>query len=269
MVENTTPVPGLMGEFGYSVLVDVDDNRFLFDTGNGEAIIGNAKAMGVDWSTIKAIILSHGHFDHTGRVPELLQQTAQPKLYAHSALFTRHMVPSGPDSQMYIGTSFSARDLAEAGAEYIGISEFTRIADGLYATGSVPRITDYEGTGGPFITEIDGQIVPDPIEDDMALVIDHPQGLIIVSGCAHSGMINMINHARQQMGNKNVLAFIGGTHLISADETRLQKTIAALKEINMQKLIVSHCTGFTATTRLMQELPGMVVKGETGMVFEF
>lgn len=268
-MENTTPAPGLLGEFGYSVLIDVDDKRFLFDTGNGEAIIANARVMGIDWSSIQAIILSHGHFDHTGRVPELLQKTARPRLYAHTALFTRHMVPSGPDSQMYIGTPFNAQDLADIGAEYVGVSEFTKIADALYATGSIPRVTDYEGTGGPFITEVQGQIVPDPIEDDMALVIDHPQGLIIVSGCAHSGMINMISHARQQTGNKKVLAFIGGTHLISADENRLQKTIAALKEINMQKLIVSHCTGFTATARLMQELPGMVVKGETGMVFEF
>lgn len=269
LVENSTPVPGLLGEYGFSALVDVNNSTFLFDTGSGEAIMANARTLGIDWSTIDGLVLSHGHFDHTGGVTELLPQMHRPRVFAHPGIFTRHQIVTGPDQTRYIGMSFQQEDLTAAGAQFIPTPGFTAIADGVYVTGSIPRRNDYEGPGGPFVHDVDGEVIPDAIEDDMAMVIDHPQGLIILSGCAHAGMINMINYARQQCNHRNILAFIGGTHLISADENRLQKTIAALRELKPQHLIVSHCTGFAAAARLMRELPEMAKKGETGMVFEF
>lgn len=269
LVENTTPVPGLLGEYGFSALVEVEGEKYLFDTGSGAAIFSNAKTLGVDWSTITALILSHGHFDHTGGVLEILQKIKQPLLYAHPGIFTRHLVPSGSDQHMYIGASFTQEELADIDAKFIAVQDFMQIADDIYVTGAVPRITEYEGPGGPFVKDISGEIIPDPIEDDMAMVINHPQGLIIISGCAHSGMINMINYAIQSCERREILAFIGGTHLISADEERLQKTVTALKNINPQHLIISHCTGFTATSRLIKEFPSLAIKGETGMVFQF
>lgn len=269
LVENTTPVPGLLGEYGFSALIEVDGQRYLFDTGSGEAIMVNASKLGIDLSSIEALVISHGHFDHTGGVMQLLPELKNPILYAHSGIFTRHLVPSGTSQTHYIGTSFTKEDLAQARAEFVAIDDFTELADNIYITGTIPRLTSYEDAGGPFIKEINGELLPDPIEDDMALVINHPQGLIIVSGCAHAGMINMINYALERTGASKVLAFIGGTHLISADENRLQKTIADLKRIDPQQLIVCHCTGFTATSRLFRELPTMTQKGETGMVFQY
>lgn len=269
LVENTTPVPGLLGEYGFSALIEVNDQRYLFDTGSGEAVLLNAKTLGIDLSSIEALVISHGHFDHTGSVLQLLPKLKKPIVYGHSGIFTRHLAPSGPNHTRYIGASFTKDDLAAVGAEFVEIEVFSELTNNVYLTGTVPRLTDYEDPGGTFIKEVGGELIPDPIEDDMALVINHPDGLIIVSGCAHSGMINMIDYAVRSTGNSKVLAFIGGTHLISANENRLKKTIADLKRINPHKLIVCHCTGFAVASRLSYELPSMTIKGETGMVFNF
>lgn len=269
LVENTTPVPGLVGEFGFSALIDVNGKRILFDTGSGEVLEPNAKTLGADLASIDFLVLSHGHFDHTNGVMQLLPKLKKPAIYAHSGVFTRHLVPSGSNQNLYIGASFTKDDLAKAGAEFVAVDDFYELADQVYLTGTIPRLTDYEGPGGLFIKEVDGKILPDYIDDDMALVITHPEGLIIVSGCAHAGMINTIKYAMKRTGENKVLAFIGGTHLKDADEIRLQKTIAELKQINLQRLIVCHCTGFAASSRLLWELPAITAKGETGMTFQF
>ncbi|MDI9480731.1 MAG: MBL fold metallo-hydrolase [Bacillota bacterium] len=269
LVENTTTVPGLLGEYGFSALIEVDGQRFLFDTGNGEAIMSNASQLGIDLSTIEALVISHGHFDHTGGVMQLLPELKKPIVYAHPEVFARHQVSSGPSQTRYIGAPFTKDDLLQAGAEFVAVDNFTRMTDNIYITGSIPRLTDYEDAGGPFIKEVNGELLPDPIEDDMALVITHPQGLIIVSGCAHAGMINMINYALESTRASKVLAFIGGTHLNTANEKRLRKTVADLKRIDPHQLIVCHCTGFAATSLLYRELPTMTQKGETGMVFKY
>ena len=223
----------------------------------------------MDLASIDALVISHGHFDHTGGVLQLLPKLKKPVMYAHSGVFTRHLVPTGPDKTQYIGASFTKDDLVRVGAEFVAIDDFHEMTDQVYLTGTIPRLTDYEGPGGPFLKEVDGEILPDNIEDDIALVITHPEGLIIVSGCAHAGIINIINYAMQRTGENKILAFIGGNQLKADDESRLQKTIAQLKEINPQKLIVCHCTGFAASSRISYELPAVTVKGETGMVFQF
>mgnify|MGYP000477356200 CR=1 FL=1 len=269
LVENTTPTPGLVGEFGFSALIEVDEKRILFDTGSGEALETNAKALDVDLASIDALVISHGHFDHTGGVLQLLPKLKKPVIYAHSGIFTRHLLPIEDKQPQYIGVPFTRDDLVGLRAQFVAADDFCELAEGVYLTGTIPRHTDYEDPGGLFIKEVDGVIAPDYIEDDMALVITHPQGLIIISGCAHAGLINTINYAMERTGDNKVLAFIGGTHLKEADENRLQKTIAELRRINPQKLIVCHCTGFSASSRLLWELPAVTAKGETGMSFQF
>jgi 7,8-dihydropterin-6-yl-methyl-4-(beta-D-ribofuranosyl)aminobenzene 5'-phosphate synthase len=113
------------------------------------------------------------------------------------------------------------------------------------------------------------KLMPDNIIDDMSMIINHPEGLIIISGCAHAGIINTIEYARIKTGQAKVLAFIGGTHLIRASEERLAKTVLALRGYDIPKIIVCHCTGFNATVRLFNELGSRVIKGETAMNFEF
>ncbi len=143
------------------------------------------------------------------------------------------------------------------------------IMPGVYLTGSIPRTNDFEDTGGKFSMERDGQWCDDPLVDDQAVVIDHPEGLIIISGCAHAGMINTIEYAKEITGKGKIQAFIGGTHLIAASPDRVAETIKSLLASDIDKIVVSHCTGFNATAAMFNQLGPKVIKGETGAKFVF
>jgi 7,8-dihydropterin-6-yl-methyl-4-(beta-D-ribofuranosyl)aminobenzene 5'-phosphate synthase len=268
LVENTTPVPALVGEYGFSALIEVDDHKILFDTGSDQAIYHNAAQLGIDLNTIDAIIISHGHFDHTGGLLSYFKQYGSRPLYAHSGVFVNRPLPLGRNNFKDIGCGFSQEEILKAGAKLHLRDEFSSIFPEVYISGTIPRNSQFEDTGGNFKMVVNGETQDDPLLDDSALIIDHPEGLIIVSGCAHAGIINIIEHARRQTGKSQVLAFIGGTHLISASQQRLDQTISALDSFSISKIIVSHCTGFYAAARLYNALGERVIKGETGMRFE-
>ena len=168
-----------------------------------------------------------------------------------------------------IGVSFKLGEIEANGAEFITTDDFTEIHPGVFLTGEIPRIRDYEDVGGNFWVDDGDKMIPDNIIDDMSMVINHPEGLIIISGCAHAGIINTIAYARLKTGQKKVQAFIGGTHLIRASEERLTKTVAALRDYDVKKIVACHCTGFNALLRLRNELGDRVIKGETAMSFHF
>lgn len=269
LVENTTPVPALVGEYGFSALIEVDDHTILFDTGSAQALFHNAPQLGIDLNKVDALVISHGHFDHTGGLLSYLKQYGPRPVYAHSGIFVSRPLPLGKNNYKDIGCGFSQDDLLKAGAKLHLQDEFSAIFPGVYISGAIPRNSTFEDTGGKFKMVVNGETQDDPLIDDNALIIDHPEGLIIISGCAHAGVINIIEHARRQTGKSQVLAFIGGTHLITASPQRLDQTIAALDSFAIPKIIVSHCTGFYAAARLYNALGARVVKGETGMKFEF
>lgn len=267
LVENTTPAPGFIGEYGFSALVKVDDKKFLFDTGSESALLNNAARAGIDLAEIDELVISHGHFDHTGAVIPFLE-TGKKKIYAHSNIFTTRYAVAG-EYKKNIGIQFPVEEIEAHQAEMIFTDDFTEIYPDVFLTGSIPRLTGYEDVGGSFFAEKNGKLVPDNLEDDMAMVINHPEGLIIIDGCAHAGIINTIEYARSKTGKAKVLAFIGGTHLLTASEERLEKTVDALRDLDVQNIIPCHCTGFNAAAVLKNELRERVIKGETAMSFQF
>lgn len=269
LVENTTPAPVFIGEYGFSALIEVDDHKILFDTGSAQALYHNAPQLGIDLNKVDALVISHGHFDHTGGLLSYLKQYGPRPVYAHSGIFVSRPLPLGGTNYKDIGCGFNQDELLKAGAQLHLRDEFSSVFPGVYISGAIPRNTTFEDTGGKFKMMVNGETQDDPLIDDSALIIDHPEGLIIISGCAHAGVINIIEHARLQTGKSQVLAFIGGTHLISASPQRIDQTIAALDSFSIAKIIVSHCTGFYAAARLYNALGARVVKGETGMRFEF
>jgi len=161
------------------------------------------------------------------------------------------------------------QELENRGAEIVTTDSFTEIYPHVFLTGAIPRQTDYEDVGGSFWVDAGEGLAPDFITDDMAMVIRHPEGLIIISGCAHAGIINTIAYACSQTGESKILAFIGGTHLMTASAERMAKTVAALRQYDVQKIIACHCTGFNAMVTLRSELGDRVIKGETAMNFTF
>jgi 7,8-dihydropterin-6-yl-methyl-4-(beta-D-ribofuranosyl)aminobenzene 5'-phosphate synthase len=269
LVENSTPIPGIIGEYGFAALVQVDNRSFLFDTGSAGALFTNAAQVGVQLDTIEDVIISHGHFDHTGAMAELIARGGLKRVYAHPDVFAHRLLPLNNGQTKDIGSRFSLEQLTQAGIEMIFTEQYTRLCPGVSLTGQVPRTNTFENTGGNFKVEVEGELLEDKLHDDMAMVLEHPDGLVILSGCAHAGMINTIKYAVKMTGQERVLAFIGGTHLMTAEADRIDATIAALKEIKPLNLIPCHCTGFPASARLYEEFGSLVKKGEAGMIYKF
>lgn len=270
LVENTTPSAALIGEYGFSAQLLVGNHNILFDTGSKDALFINSTALGIDLAQVEEIVISHGHFDHTGAVMPFLNKYGGRKIYAHSGIFPHRLV-SRPGGQVIdIGCKFAYKEAVDVGAEFVFTNTFTEIHPGIYLTGEIPRTTNYEDVGGDFVIERDGQLHKDLLPDDMAMVIDHPEGLVIISGCSHSGMINTLEYCRQKTGRSKVLAYVGGTHLINASQERLENTIEAVRRYEVQKLIVGHCTGFYAAAKLYSQLgPQRVIKMDTGLRWNF
>lgn len=271
LVENTVGVPkGLLSEWGLSMLLDFGDERILFDTGEQGNLINNAYAMGVDLKQVDRVVLSHGHFDHTGGLLKYLQYRGAVPVYAHPDLFTGHSGRgvNGPKA-LYIGVPYRREQLESAGAEFHWHKEPLELRPGLWLSGEVPRQTSFEKVDERMVLIQNGQIVQDSIPDDYSLFYLTEQGLVILLGCAHSGLVNIVEHAKQVTGEERIRAIIGGTHLGPADPNQQEATVAYLKTLNLSCLAPNHCTGLPMLSKLAGEFPGIFAWATAGSTLEF
>ena len=146
--------------------------------------------------------------------------------------------------------------------------EPTEIADGLFVTGEIPRVTDFEDTGGPFFLDENCER-PDPLIDDQALFFDSPRGTVVILGCAHAGVVNTLRYVRQLTNDKPIHAILGGLHLLWATEERVSQTVEALRALEIEHIGIAHCTGFEASGALLTALPGKCHACIAGSVVEF
>jgi len=252
--ENTAGLGGLMAEWGLSILVESEEINILFDTGQSLSASHNAEIMGIDLSRIDKIVLSHGHFDHTGglkqallRIGKEIEIIAHPDIWA--AKYSRHQ---GQEAR-YIGIPFHRQTLESLGAKFSLSREPVRLSDNITTSGEIPMTTEYEIIE-PHLQVKEGQrFKPDKLLDDQALIITTGAGLVVILGCAHHGVINTLYHAQKLTGVEAIYAVFGGCHLISATEERIWLTIAALKELGVQLLGLSHCTGLAASAIMARE----------------
>jgi 7,8-dihydropterin-6-yl-methyl-4-(beta-D-ribofuranosyl)aminobenzene 5'-phosphate synthase len=255
--ENTADNLGLLAEWGLSILVESDDANILLDTGQSISVTNNADALGIDLRKVDKIVLSHGHADHTGGLLLVLGQIGKDiEVLAHPDVVDAKYSGKQPNKRKNIALPYQLQELEQLGAKFKFSRKPVKLTPDIMTTGEVPMITDFEQIESErfFVKADSRRWHPDELKDDLALIINTKPGLIIVLGCGHRGMINTLYHAQMLTGRKEIRMVIGGCHLINASAERVYRTIDALKELDVQKVGVSHCTGLEASAIMAQEL---------------
>jgi len=260
---------GATAEHGWSVFLETDLGNYLIDTGQGLSIINNARIFKKDLGSLKGIILTHHHSDHTGGLLKVLETTGPIKVYAHPNIFKDSYSLQIENKEFNVGIPFKRGILESYGARFFFIKDYQEIDKGFYLTGEIPRSTPYEQPDPKLVVKDASGYTPDPIEDDLTAILDTPQGPLIILGCSHAGLVNILNYICKKRGESKIFALIGGTHLVSANQQQLEETIRTLKAYEVQKIGVSHCTGWQSAFRLQQEFGDRFFFCSVGSTLEF
>ena len=270
LCENSVGVPfDVIGEHGFSCFVETEEGNYLFDTGQGYAIVQNSLALKKDLTTIESIMISHGHYDHTGGLPAVLKIKGAVDIFAHPDMFAERIWSNNGRTRS-IGIPFQRSYLESLGARFRLHTEMMEVGPGIYLTGEVPRTSNFEkGDANMTLKMPDGhEEHPDPLRDDLSMVIDSDKGLVIVLGCAHAGMINIINHIIDKLGRERIHAIIGGTHLGFSSDEQFDETLKVIDQYQIEHVGVSHCTGLVKASLLHAKLKERFFFGTVGVVLE-
>jgi len=269
IVVDNTAEPPFLGEHGFAALVDAGGKRVLFDTGQGDALENNLAALGVEPESIDALVLSHGHYDHTGGVPWLVGRLRPDvKVYAHPAVLSAKYAVDGASSR-YIGAPAAAKCfISNLGSYFVPTESPTEIFPGIWATGEIPRISRMEPPAERFKKDPEGKDI-DAIPDDQALFLRVREGVAVLLGCCHSGLENTLAAVADAAETEKIHAVIGGTHLRSASPERLEHSIGISRRRGVDILAPCHCTGAESSDRLREAFPERFRGCRAGSVFRF
>jgi 7,8-dihydropterin-6-yl-methyl-4-(beta-D-ribofuranosyl)aminobenzene 5'-phosphate synthase len=287
----------LLAEHGFAALVDLKyaGVRVLWDAGMTRfSLLENAKRMKVDLSTVDKIALSHGHQDHYAGMTDVIQMIIQMpgprewdkkatveelRAYAKRRRVPLVAHPAALRERWWIGKEgkkegpFMApsEEWRALGAEIIASDAPYQLGPGCWTTGAVPR-RSFEKAGRPaeLTYRMDDQFIPDDLDDDQAIAINiKDKGLVVLTGCAHAGVVNTVEYAREMSGVEKVWAVLGGFHLATAKEPDIQRTIDEIQKLEPAMVVPSHCTGFQAMSRFAAEMPEQFVLGVVGTKYLF
>jgi 7,8-dihydropterin-6-yl-methyl-4-(beta-D-ribofuranosyl)aminobenzene 5'-phosphate synthase len=272
LCENTAGFPfKVMGEHGLSILIERGEQNTLFDTGQGVGLVSNAACMGKDLASVDSVVLSHGHYDHTGGLRDFLEAGGPATVFAHPDALEPKFAQMGPDTPpLSVGMPFSREELEGKGARFDLSPLFREVAPDIFATGEVPRPADWV-SWDPRLMVGDGKggILPDPFLDDLSLLLETEKGPVLLLGCAHAGLHAIVNHIRKESGHDRFHAILGGTHLGVTGQDEWEKAVDLLESLQVEKLAPGHCTGIPAWSFLASRLGDRVVPLSAGSVFEF
>jgi len=269
LADNSVREPDLLAEWGLAFWIEADGRRLLFDTGAGRVLEHNARHLNVPLEAVETILLSHGHYDHTGGLVALLSGARRAEVWVHPAAFVPKYSRREHGPARSIGMPHLKEEDVRMRARALNWTRGPmQVADGIWITGEIPRRNDFEDTGGPFYLDQDCR-EPDPLVDDQALWIETARGLVVVMGCAHAGIINTMDYIRELSGGGQIRAVLGGFHLVRASEQRLERTLQALERYSPEFIAPAHCTGWKGTLALARRFAGRVVESAAGATFKF
>ena len=269
LVENTAVGPGIVAEHGLSYWIRQGERAVLFDTGQGNVLAGNAWKLGVRLEDAEAVVLSHGHYDHTGGLTDALRGDRPVELFLHPAALERKFACTRNGVAREVGMPVASLRAVDKRSVHKRLVEApTPVTDRLTATGPVPRRTEFEDTGGPFFLD-EKCITADPLLDDQSLFFDTPEGIVILLGCAHSGVVNTLRYVRDLTGGRPIRAILGGMHLIQASPERLAMTLEEFRRLDVRLMAPCHCTGPTAVAAFWNEFPDRCAPCHASARFDF
>jgi len=236
LVENTSARAGLEAEHGFSVWIETGESKVLFDTGASGLLCRNAEALGIDLAQADAVVLSHGHYDHTGGLDDVMKLASNATIYAH------------PEA----GIDCSGRCAMLSHASEI-------VVPGIRTTGQIERVTDFETS----------RESPIPFPDDQAIFFEVAEGVVVIVGCAHAGVINTLMQVAGLTKRDKVHTVFGGMHLRSVSNERVERTAAAFRELGLERIGPCHCTGDAVIETLAEEFPDAFFRCSTGTALTF
>lgn len=260
---------GLRAEHGLAILIREAGRSYLLDTGQGGALSQNAATLGIDLGSIDALILSHGHYDHTGGIPTVVQRRPEVEIYFHPSVFLPRFSVDERGARQIGMPPESARAMQHVDERRLHVVRGTeRLGARVGMASPIERATDFEDAGGPFFFD-SAATRPDPIDDDLAVWVRTEEGLVVVVGCCHAGIINTLQQVIREAGETRVRAVIGGLHLLHASRVRLDATVSALEAISPRMIVPCHCTGDGAVAALGRAFGERVQVGSSGDLLRF
>jgi len=275
LCENTAGIPFRgIGEHGLSILIERGEKRILFDTGQGLGLASNASLLGKDLAGVHTVVLSHGHYDHTGGLGVFLGLSGHATVIGHpDILMDRYAQIGAPGPEappaLPIGIPFSRKELESKGARFELSPLFQEIAPDIFSTGEVPRPPHWKSWDPRLVVREGDGYREDPFRDDLSLLIETEKGPVLLLGCAHAGLHAIVNHVRKETGLDRLHAILGGTHLGAAGLADWEKALDLLETLQVERIAPGHCTGIRAWSFLSCHLGDRVVPMPVGSVFEF